>query len=246
MNLVVANDYPDLSRKAAVAVLDACAASGPEPLAAFPVGATPEGMFRELADRRRSAFSRLQVVQLDEYLGLAETDHRLLATWLKRVLLDPLEIGADRFIRFGSMAADPERDASRVERMITAHGGLDLAVLGLGPNGHIGFNEPGTPFDAPTRPVDLTEESVSSNAAYWGSADAVPRRAMTLGMSTLGAAGRVILLVSGERKRSILRRTLHGPIGPDVPATMLRNRNRVTIMVDRAALGEEHFTPAGS
>ena len=126
--------------------------------------------------------------------------------------------------------------------MIADRGGLDLAVLGLGPNGHIGFNEPGTPFDAPTRPVDLTEESVSSNAAYWGSRDAVPRRAMTLGMSTLGAADHVVVLVSGERKRSILRRTLHGPIGPDVPATMLRTRDRVTVMADRAAMGEDTAT----
>ena len=242
MNLVVADDYPDLCRKAAVAVLDACTASGPEPLAVFPVGATPEGMFRELAKHHRAALSRLQVAQLDEYLGLAEADHRLLATWLKRVFLDPLEIAADRLIRFDSLAGDPERDASRVERMIAARGGLDLAVLGLGPNGHIGFNEPGTPFDAPTRPVDLTEESVSSNAAYWGSRDAVPRRAMTLGMSTLGAAERVILLVSGRRKRTILHRTLHGPIGPDVPATMLRTRDRVTVIADRAALGETAAT----
>ena len=246
MNLIVADDYPELCRSAAVAVLDACTASGPEPLAVFPVGATPTGMFRELAEHHRAAFARLHVVQLDEYLGLAEADRRLLATWLRRVLLDPLEIGADRFIRFESLAADPERDASRVERMIAARGGLDLAVLGLGPNGHIGFNEPGTPFDAPTRPIDLTEESLSSNAAYWGSRDAVPRRAMTLGMSTLGAAERVILLVSGRRKREVLRRTLHGPIGPDVPATMLRTRDRVTVMVDRDALGETAATTPAS
>ena len=242
MNVVVADDYPDLCRKAATAVRCACAASGPAPLAAFPVGATPEGLFRELAKHHRAALPRLHVAQLDEYLGLAETDHRLLGTWLRRVFLDPLGIGTDRFIRFESMTADAERDASRVERMIADRGGLDLAVLGLGPNGHIGFNEPGTPFDAPTRPVGLTEASVSSNAAYWGSRDAVPRRAMTLGMSTLGAAGHVIVLVSGERKSSILRRTLHGPIGPNVPATMLRTRDRVTVMADRAALGEDTAT----
>ena len=242
MNLVVAVDCPDFSRKAAGAVVDACASCGPAPLAVFPVGATPEGLFRELADRHRAALSGLHVAQLDEYLGLAATDHRLLATWLKRVFLDPLEIGTDRFIRFESQAADPERDASRVERMIRAHGGIDVAVLGLGPNGHIGFNEPGTPFDAPTRPVDLTEDSVSSNAGYWGSRDAVPRRAMTLGMSTLGCADHVILLVSGARKRKILRRTLHGPVNPDVPATMLRTRERVTVIADHCALGETATT----
>ena len=245
MDLIVADDYPDLCRKAAVAVRDACAASGPAPLASFPVGATPDGMYRELADRYRAAFSRLRVAQLDEYLGLADSDDRLLATWLKRVLLDPLEIGPNRFIRFDSMAADPKSDALRVERTVASRGGLDLAVLGLGPNGHIGFNEPGTPFDAPTRPVDLTEESVSSNAAYWGSRDAVPRRAMTLGMSTLGSAGRVILLVSGRRKRAILQRTLYGPTGPDVPATMLRTRNRVTAIVDHAAMGETTGSASG-
>ena len=123
MNLVVADDYPDLCHGAAVAVRDACAASGPVPLAAFPVGATPEGLFRELAGRHRAALSGLHVAQLDEYPGLSEADHRLLATWLKRDFLDPLEIGADRFIRFESLAADPERDASRVERLITARDG---------------------------------------------------------------------------------------------------------------------------
>ena len=242
INLVVVDDYPALCRVAAGAVRDACAALGPAPLAAFAVGATPEGLFRELAKHHCVALSCLHVAQLDEYLGLAESDHRLLAKWLKRDFLDPLEIGADRFIRFDSLAADPARDASRVERSIDARGGLDLAVLGLGPNGHIGFNEPGTPFDAPTRPVELTVDSVSSNAAYWGSRNAVPRRAITLGMSTLGLADRLILLVSGRRKSNILRRTLHGPIDPAVPATMLRTCDRVTVIADSAALGETTAT----
>ena len=137
-----------------------------------------------------------------------------------------------------------DREAERMEGEIVARGGIGLAVLGLGPNGHIGFNEPGSPFDAPTRPVRLTAESVASNAAYWGGPEAVPRRAQTLGMALLGAAERAILLVSGVRKRAILRRMLFGPIGPDLPATLLRTMPRVTVIADRDAMAEDPNAPA--
>ena len=245
MEVVVADDYAALSRRAAEAVVDACAASSRASSLVVPaVGRTTSGLYRELLARHREPLASLEVAQLDEYIGLAETDGRLLASWLRRELLDALGIPPERFLRFASRAASPRREAGRMEGEIVARGGIGLAVLGLGPNGHIGFNEPGSPFDAPTRPVLLTAESVASNAAYWGGPEAVPRRAQTLGMALLGAAERAILLVSGVRKRAILRRTLFGPIGPDLPATLLRTMPRVTVIADRDAMAEDPDAPA--
>jgi glucosamine-6-phosphate deaminase len=181
-------------------------------------------------------FDRCRFAILDEYLGIGGDDRRSLEGWLRRELLGPLGIGPDRVIAFDALA-DASVEAERVERAIAAAGGIDLAILGLGPNGHLGFNEPGSRFDSRTRAIDLTPESIRSNAAYWGSEEAVPRAGFTLGLGTLHAARRLVLLVSGERKHDILARTLAGPVGPQLPATLLRLHPSATIVADRAALG---------
>ena len=142
----------------------------------------------------------------------------------------------DRLVRFHANASDPNADCRDFESHLAGWGGIDLAVLGLGPNGHLGFNEPPSPADAPTRVVELTAESLESNAPYWNGLE-VPRRAITAGMDLILASRRVLLLVSGEHKRGILRRTLLGPITPDVPASLLRHAN-LTVIADRAAWGE--------
>ena len=126
------------------------------------------------------------------------------------------------------------RQGSR--RPIAAWGGIDLAVVGLGPNGHLAFNEPGSAFDSRARRITLTPESIRSNAAYWGSEADVPRAGFTLGLGTLRDARQLVLIASGARKRDILARTLHGPIGEDVPATLLRVHPHATVIADRAAL----------
>ena len=117
-----------------------------------------------------------------------------------------------------------------------ARSGVDLAVLGLGPNGHLGFNEPPSGRDAPTRVVELAPESIRSNARYWGSEDDVPRRAVTAGMSVLMAARTVILVVAGASKRAILREVLEGPVTERVPASFLQRHPRAVVLADRAAL----------
>ena len=201
-------------------------------------GNTPMGAYAELA-RRRSAgtlnTSGLRVAQLDEYLGVGDDDPRSLYRWLETSLTGPLGVTGDRLIRFAGNAANPDADCAAFDAAVTAWGGIDLAVLGLGPNGHLGFNEPPSLADAPTRVVQLTPASLASNAGYWDGLP-VPSRAVTAGMNLILASKRVLLLVSGAHKREILRRTLAEAITPDLPASLLRGA-ALTVIADAAAWG---------
>jgi glucosamine-6-phosphate deaminase len=234
---MVADDYDDLSHSAAALVIDTVRAR-PESVLVLPTGATPLGMFRELSAAAAAGtadFAHARFVTLDDYAGIEAADRRRLLLWLRRELLDPIGVGDDRIVAFDP-SAEPLDEAARVEAAISAWGGIDLAVLGLGPNGHLAFNEPGSAFDSRARRITLTPESIRSNAAYWGAEADVPPEGFTLGLGTLRDARRLVLIASGARKRDILARTLRGPVGEDVPATLLRLHPDATVVADRPAL----------
>jgi glucosamine-6-phosphate deaminase len=236
MRTVVVRDYEALSRAAADAIA-ATLSRKPDALMLLATGDTPMGAYRELAERRLRGeldTSQLRAAQLDEYAGLGADDRRSLYGWMERSFLDPLGVTAERTIRLDALL--PSDVACReYDAAIAAAGGFELAVLGLGPNGHLGFNEPPSPRDAPTREVALAPESLVSNAVYWG--DDVPRRAVTAGMDLIMEARAVLVIVSGSHKRAILERTLQGEPSPDCPASLLRLRGAVTVAADRASLG---------
>ncbi|MFM9941792.1 MAG: 6-phosphogluconolactonase [Hyphomicrobiaceae bacterium] len=235
MKVVIADNAEDMSRKA-LALIERLLAGIAEPCVVLPTGNTPLGLYAAAVQAGpRGALARARYVQLDEYLGIAPDDRRSLARWADTVLLRPLGIGRDRLIAFDPAAPDAEAEALRVEREARRHG-LDLALLGLGPNGHLGFNEPGSAFDSVSRVVPLTPASIVSNAVYWGSEADVPRQAFTLGLGTLATAKAAILLVTGAHKAAILRRVLLDPPSPEVPATCLRLLTNATVVADRAAL----------
>jgi len=238
MEVVVVTDQAELDRVGAELVSGWL---GPAPrgtlLAAL--GTTPLGIYRELVARREAGTldtSRLTLLQLDAYLGLGPDDPRSLHGWLRRDVAGPLGIPDDRLIGLRGDAVDPEAACRPYDAAVAACGGIDVSILGLGPNGHLGFNEPPSAPDAPTRVVDLTAESLDSNARYWGGRDRVPRRALTAGMPLLLAARRTLLVVAGAHKREILHRTLREAPSPAVPASLLRTVPGVTILADRAAL----------
>jgi glucosamine-6-phosphate deaminase len=237
VNIITAADYDDLSSRTAALVCAQLAAK-PASLFVFPTGATPLGLFRELVAAARTGhadFSAAHFAVLDEYAGIATDDRRSLTGWLKRELLDPLGVPPAHLITF-----DPSRDASadcaRVEAAIALRGGIDVAILGLGPNGHLGFNEPGSEFDTRSALVPLSAASITSNASYWGSEADVPRTGCTLGLGTLFEAEQFVLIVSGAHKAEILARTLRDVVSRDVPATIVRHHPRGTVIADRAAL----------
>ncbi|WP_229723589.1 glucosamine-6-phosphate deaminase [Deinococcus aerolatus] len=189
-------------------------------------GHTPMATYAELARRAEAGevdFSRATAVQLDEYLGIDDDDPRSLWGWMRRSFVEPLRL--TRTVRLES----PAQFGTALARL----GGLDLAVLGLGPNGHLGFNEPPSLPDAPTRTLALTPASLESNRAYWGEL-AVPEGAITAGMDVILAARQTLLLVGGTHKRAVLHAALKGPETPEVPASFLR-RTALTVIADEAA-----------
>ena len=204
-------------------------------------GRSPMGVYARLADRARGGeldVGGITAIQLDEYLGLEPDDRRSLGGWMRASFLEPLGVTEDRVLRL-PVDGDLATAGLGFDRRLADEGGIDLAILGLGTNGHVGFNEPPSDAHAPTRAVRLTPETVLANARYWGGEAEVPTDAVTLGLGSLLAAREIVLLVSGSAKRGIVRRALEGPVDPDVPASFLREAGAdVTVVVDRDAWGE--------
>jgi glucosamine-6-phosphate deaminase len=219
--------------------LAGCLAEQPRLVLGLPTGRTPVPMYRELVRlyrRRRADFSRATTFNLDEFVGVAPEHRASYCQFMTRhffahVNLDP----ARRHVPNGG-APDPRREASRYEAQICAQGGLDIAVLGIGANGHIGFNEPGPALAARTSVVALKPSSRRSNAKLFGGrVSRVPVRAISMGMGTILSARHIILLATGASKAAIVAKALTGPITTRIPASLLQGHPRVVFVLDRAA-----------
>lgn len=237
--VVVVENADELGRVGADLVSERIAAV-PDAWVAVPTGETPTGLYAELAGRCRAGRfdpSRLTPVQLDEYLGLEAGDRRSFFGWIRQSFLEPLGIAEERVVRL-PVDGDLEAACAAFDATLAARGGLDLAILGIGTNGHLGFNEPPVDRNASTRPVELTPATIESNARYWGAVDAVPTRAVTTGMRQLLSARAIVLVASGATKREIVQQALEGPVRPQIPASFLQEASGdVTVVVDREAWG---------
>lgn len=209
------------------------------PLVILPAGKTPLGMYDVLATHyayRDDLWKHMRVLQLDEYAGLQPGDDRLFAGWLSQVFLDRVGVPAAHRTFFRSHAARSEREIARIDRWVAANGPADLGVLGIGLDGHLGMNFPGTAFDSGTHLATLPPAAIQSNAVYrGGDVGAVPPQAYTLGLKTLLQARQILVLANEARKAGIAVQTLNGPITTAIPATCLRTRPNVTMILDAAA-----------
>jgi len=195
-------------------------------------GRSPAGVYRELARLRaeeRADFGAVEAFLLDEYVDLPPGDPRSFAAWTRERVLDPLGIPR-------ANAQVPGAPAD-YERAIRDAGGIDLLLLGIGRNGHVAFNEPGSPRESRTRVVDLHPWTREDAAADFGGIERVPRRAVTMGVATILEARALRVLAFGERKRAIVKLALEGPVGPEVPATFLRGHPDLVVRLDREAAG---------
>jgi glucosamine-6-phosphate deaminase len=237
--LIVVPDYTAMSEMAADIVVETLTAK-PKAAISLPTGSTPVGMFESLIRRSRAGevdLTRFHLFCLDEYLGVSPDDPNTLTSWLYRTFIDPADLTVWNVHTLPVTAEDPALAAAEYEKEIVEAGGLKLAVLGIGGNGHIAYNEPGSPADSRTRVLDLTQESIDQAAGYFDGAT-VPHQAMSMGVGTLLEAKKIVLIVSGENKQEILRKTLRDPMSADVPASWLRLRpEKVTIIADEAAAG---------
>jgi glucosamine-6-phosphate deaminase len=239
--VTVVADYGAMSRRAAEIVAETVTRE-PGAAIAVPTGSTPLGMFDELIGMVRNQeidFSQTHIFCLDEYLGVTSEDPNSLTGWLWKAFLGPAGIPPRHVHAIDTTDSDPESAAARYEQELISLGGLALAVLGLGPNGHIAYNEPGSGADTRTRVVDLTPQSIAQASAYWENTVPIPSQAMTIGVGTLLAARRLALIVSGSEKAEMLRRTLREPMSSEVPASWLRlAADRLEVVVDEAAMGK--------
>jgi glucosamine-6-phosphate deaminase len=237
----VVADYDAVSKEAADLV-DLAVRNNPGAAITLPTGETPRGMYEELVRRIVSGdldFSRIHLFCLDDYLGTTVEDEASLTRWLSDVFLKPAGLGGDNVHFVPTNAPVPDAAADAYEDEIQSFGGLKLAVVGLGPNGHIGFNEPGSLPESRTRVVDLTEASRDQNALYYEGQPDIPAQAMTIGLGTILESDQIVLIVSGASKAGILRAALEGPMTPDVPGSYLRAAgSRLVVIADEAAASQ--------
>lgn len=233
MQVVVLESYDALSELAAAIVADLVRAK-PDAALGLPTGTTPEGFYTALIATGVN-LERVRLFNLDEYRGLSREHPQSYYHYMRTHLFDHVNIPAESVEIPDGMAPDAEAECRRYEDAIGAAGGLDVVVLGLGHNGHIGFNEPGTPWDARTRPVALDAVTRSANARFFGSLEQVPHEALTMGIGTIVEARQILLLASGAGKAEIVKRTVEGTPGVAVPATALRNHRDVMVLLDRGA-----------
>lgn len=240
MKIYKAKDYKDMSRKAAN-IISAQVIMKPNCVLGLATGSTPIGTYDQLVEWYNKGdldFSEVTTVNLDEYKGLPRTNDQSYYYFMHQHLFDRVNIDPERTNVPNGMEPDAEKECGRYEELIRSLGGVDLQLLGLGHNGHIGFNEPGEAFEKETHCVDLTESTVEANKRFFASADDVPKQAYTMGIKTIMQAKKILIVVNGENKADIVERAFFGPVTPEVPASILQLHNDVTLVGDEAALAK--------
>ena len=240
MKIYKAKDYKDMSRKAAN-IISAQVITKPNCVLGLATGSTPIGTYDQLVEWYNKGdldFSEVTTVNLDEYKGLPRTNDQSYYYFMHQHLFDRVNIDPERTNVPNGMEPDAEKECGRYEELIRSLGGVDLQLLGLGHNGHIGFNEPGEAFEKETHCVDLTESTIEANKRFFASADDVPKQAYTMGIKTIMQAKKILIVVNGENKADIVERAFFGPVTPEVPASILQLHNDVTLVGDEAALAK--------
>lgn len=238
MKIYQEKDYDALSRRAAN-LISAEVIRKPDCVLGLATGSTPVGTYRQLSAWNQKgdfSFKDVRTVNLDEYLGLPPTHDQSYRYFMQENLFDKIDIPFEHTHVPDGMAADPEQECRRYDELVRSLGYADLQLLGLGRNGHIGFNEPGDCFRKETHVVELTQNTIEANARFFENEAAVPKKAITMGIGCIMAARRVLLVASGANKAEAVYRTVCGPITPQCPASILQLHNDVVIVGDEEAL----------
>lgn len=238
MKICKAKDYQELSRKAAN-IISAQLIMKPNCVLGLATGSSPVGTYEHLIERYKMGdldFSQVTSVNLDEYKGLDPENEQSYRYFMNTNLFNHVNIDKSRTFVPNGLEPDSDKACKAHDQIINDCGGIDLQLLGLGHNGHIGFNEPSDTFAKGTHCVDLTETTIEANKRFFDSIDDVPRQAYTMGIQNIMQAKKIVVVVSGEDKAKILKEVVTGPVTPQVPASILQLHNDVTIVADEAAL----------
>jgi glucosamine-6-phosphate deaminase len=234
VKLIVKKDYDELSRYVANEIAE-CIRSNPRTVLCLPTGNTPVGVYRELTRMYKEgdvSFAQCVVFNLDEYYPIDPDDPNSYRSFMKHNLFDHVDLPPESANIPNGQAADPEAECERYEAEIRESGGIDLALLGIGRNGHIGFNEPGRELCLRTHVVTLTQSTLEANHGPFGSIEAMPKRALTMGIGSIMSAKRIIVIASGPSKRQAVEAMLSGKVTTDVPASLLQLHRDVTVVLD--------------
>ena len=232
MKIIHAKDYKDMSRKAAN-IISAQVILSPSCVLGLATGSTPVGAYQQLVEWYRKGdidFSIVTSVNLDEYCGITGENPQSYRYFMNTNLFDHVNINKEKTHVPNGMAEDFDAECRRYDELIASVGGINLQLLGIGHNGHIGFNEPGRAFEKTTHRVKLGESTIRANARFFASMDEVPKEAVTMGIKSIMQAKKILLIASGEDKREIMEKALFGPVTPDVPASILQLHPDLTVV----------------
>lgn len=232
MRVIEAKDYVDLSRKAAN-VISAQVILKPNAVLGLATGSTPIGTYKQLIDWYQKGdidFSMTKSINLDEYVGLTPDNEQSYRYFMNDKFFNHININKNNTYVPNGKANDMIAECARYDALINEMGGIDLQLLGIGHNGHIGFNEPGQAFEKTTHIVELGESTIQANARFFDSIDEVPRQAITMGIKSIMQAKKLLLIANGADKKEIVEKAINGPVTPQVPASILQFHPNLTVI----------------
>ena len=232
MKVLRASNYQDLSQKAAT-LIAAQIIRKPDSVLGLATGSTPEGVYTELIAMNKQGgidFAGVSTLNLDEYYGLPGEHPQSYYYYMRQKLFDHVNLNPGNTHLPSGVASDAQQECKRFEELIQRLGGIDLQLLGIGRNGHIGFNEPGESFPPVTHLTDLTEDTLDANARFFAPGEEVPTQAISMGIGTIMRAKSILLIASGPGKKWALDKTINAPVTPQVPASVLQFHPDVTII----------------
>ncbi|KHD34874.1 glucosamine-6-phosphate deaminase [Clostridium acetobutylicum] len=237
MKIVTVNDYDEMSKFAAKIIASQIILKENSVLG-LATGGTPLGMYKELINlynKENLDFSKVQTFNLDEYYGVSDDNPQSYHYYMKNNFFKFTNIKNENINILDGTTSDIENECKSYDNKILSSGGIDIQVLGIGENGHIGFNEPDINFEAKTHLVKLDEKTIEANSRFFNSKDEVPTSALSMGIKTIMQSKKILLLANGEKKAEAIFKMVNGKISPEVPASILQLHNDTTIIIDKAA-----------
>lgn len=240
MRIIKAKDYEEMSRKAA-SVIAAQVIAKPDSVLGLATGGTPVGTYAKLVEWYNNGdldFSDITTVNLDEYRGLPRTNEQSYWYFMHDNLFNHVNIKPERINLPNGENTDAEAACAEYNEILHSVGAIDLQLLGIGSDGHIGFNEPADHFPLETHCVDLEESTIEDNKRFFANKDEVPRQAYTMGIKTIMQAKKVLMVANGKNKAEIIKKAFFGPVTPEVPASILQMHPDFILVADEDALSE--------
>lgn len=237
MEVITVKDYEALSKRAA-SLIQAQLTWKPESVLGLATGSTPLGMYDQLVKMYKNDeidFKKTITFNLDEYIGLEKNSSQSYYSFMRHNFFDHINIPLDQTFIPDGQADDLQEECINYESKIKEHGGIDLQILGIGHNGHIGFNEPNIEFEAKTHVVTLDKKTIEANQRFFKSLDDVPKKAISMGIKTIMKSRKIILMASGESKADIVSKLIKDDISPNVPASVLHLHEHVVVLIDQEA-----------